>query len=217
MDLSPPSPRGDRSYAPGTGAALRSQLHPTPLHACPQGFSGLRRGAVAGLSCPPFAPARVGRKATPSAQDRYSHFALWQGGFLWGAWLGLRWGGGGVRRERRPRSGGIGGAAPGAPGYKITASPAERGLDRIVGPKWRKLGAWRRRASLICRAVAGAPAGGAWPRGFPKSNNSSGLARMKLKCPGPKRNSSRKGALGFSETPKLGKLSQVAAQPPWAV
>lgn len=34
------------------------------------------------------------------------------------------------------------------------------GLDRIVGPKWRKLGACRRGASPICRAVAGAAAAG---------------------------------------------------------
>lgn len=57
----------------------------------------------------------------------------------------------------------------------------------------------------------------AWLSGFHRSNRTNRLARMKLKCSGQKGNSSRKGAFGSVGTPKLGKLSQVAAQPPRAV
>lgn len=82
-----------------------------------------------------------------------------QGRFLWGAWLGLRRGVGGVKSERIQE--------PGKEGQFLEPRAINHGFARgadglvsIVGPKWGKLGAWKRRSSLIRRAVAGAAAGG---------------------------------------------------------
>ena len=95
------------------------------------------------------------------------------------------------------------------------ASRGDR-LARIVGPKWGKLGARRMPHIPDLQGLGSSSCWrGAWPGGFLRSDKASVLARTKLKCLGRKGNSSRKGALGSAGTPtELGKLIQVAAQPP---
>lgn len=91
------------------------------------------------------------------------------------------------------------------------------GLAKIVGPKWGKLGAQRApRVPDLQSLGRSSCRSGAWPGGFLRSDKASFLARVRLKCLGRKGNSSRKGALGSARgtPPELGKLSQVASQPP---
>lgn len=126
-------------------------------------------------------------------------------------------GGNGVRSKRRLGSGGKSRSNSCSQDYKSCFASGGDRLAGIVSPTWGKLGAWRRSSSLTCKALARAVAGGKRGRRPPGSYWASRLARTKLKCPGRMGNASRKGALGSAGPSKLGKLSQVAAQPPRAV
>lgn len=135
---------------PGSGLRARSGVCgscpncvPLPSPPAPRDTRGCAGAQRRGLDCSLFSPAGVGRKAAPGAQLGHSNFADVQGRFLWGAWLGLRWGVGGVRSERIQE--------PGKEGQRLEPRAINHGFARgadglasSVGPKWGKLGAWRR-------------------------------------------------------------------------
>lgn len=109
------------------------------------------------------------------------------------------------KSERGPGSGGKRRSSSWNPGYKSwLCQRSGRGLARIVGLKWGKLGAWRRCASLTCRAVAAAAAGVESGREASPEQQDKPPGEDKIKMPGLNGNSSRKGVLGSAGTPKAG-------------